>query len=83
MQKKALTTPATTGLPIKDPITGVIKFKKNKNKEPKEISLSINHTNLQQLIQILQQHSQQTAKTCTHHSEQKVELQHMPSLEQG
>lgn len=71
--------------PIKDPITGVIKFKKNKNKEPKEISLSINHTNLQQLIQILQQHSQQTAKPCTHHNDasKKVELQHMPNLEQA
>ena len=36
-----------------DPITGVLKLKKNKNKKTKEVSLTINHNNIQQLAQIL------------------------------
>ena len=42
-----------------DPITGVLKLKKNKNKKTKEVSLTINHNNLQQLVQMLQAHSNQ------------------------
>lgn len=30
----------------KEPITGVLKLKKNKNKKTKEVSLTINHSNL-------------------------------------
>jgi hypothetical protein len=35
----------------------VLKLKKNKNKKTKEVSLTINHNNLQQLVQMLQAHS--------------------------
>ena len=33
-----------------DPITGVLKLKKNKNKKTKEVSLTINHNNLKALV---------------------------------
>jgi hypothetical protein len=40
-----------------DPITGVLKLKKDKNKKTKEVSLTLNHNNLQQLVTMLQAHS--------------------------
>jgi hypothetical protein len=33
-----------------DPITGVLKLKKSKNKKTKEVSLTINHNNLKALV---------------------------------
>ena len=41
-----------------DPITGVLKLKKNKNKKTKEVSLTFQHNNLQQLVQALQANNQ-------------------------